>query len=244
MPQSAAATELQNLADLCAGLQLHGRPENINTRLLDPIASALGAESAALRRLSLRQGCAEILDMTSLGLASTVNDDYRCHFHTMDPFLAHLDQIGRSGVSAPLAPDTSSNRFSQYYRDFLVPNDLVHHAGFLVRDAARQQAWIFNFHRGSRSAAFSSVEMARTRAIETFLQGQASQQSPRFNATLWETLSIRERDICTAVSRGLGNKQIAASLGISTRTVENHLRNIYGKFAIKTRTQLIAHLYQ
>ncbi|MGA0934236.1 MAG: LuxR C-terminal-related transcriptional regulator [Pseudohongiellaceae bacterium] len=34
---------------------------------------------------------------------------------------------------------------------------------------------------------------------------------------------------------------MAASLGISTRTVGNHLRNIYGKFAIKTRTLLIAH---
>ncbi|MGA0934234.1 MAG: hypothetical protein ACO3R5_03735 [Pseudohongiellaceae bacterium] len=53
MPQSEAATELQNRPDLCAGPQLHGTPENINTRLLNPIASALGAESAALRRLSL-----------------------------------------------------------------------------------------------------------------------------------------------------------------------------------------------
>jgi DNA-binding NarL/FixJ family response regulator len=55
-------------------------------------------------------------------------------------------------------------------------------------------------------------------------------------------LSSREIEVAEAVALGLSNKQVAASLGISVRTVENHLRSIFAKLGVATRTRLVADL--
>jgi DNA-binding CsgD family transcriptional regulator len=52
-------------------------------------------------------------------------------------------------------------------------------------------------------------------------------------------LSNREWDVLKLLLQGKGNKQIASSLDISVRTVEFHLKNIYAKFQVRTRIELI-----
>lgn len=53
-------------------------------------------------------------------------------------------------------------------------------------------------------------------------------------------LSVREIDIIPLMARGLGNKQIAAELNISPKTVGNHIYNIYKKLNITSRYELLA----
>ncbi|HUI60062.1 MAG TPA: helix-turn-helix transcriptional regulator [Steroidobacteraceae bacterium] len=55
-------------------------------------------------------------------------------------------------------------------------------------------------------------------------------------------LSGRERDVALAACRGLQNAAIARRLGITARTVENHLRSIYAKLGVSSRSQMIAQL--
>lgn len=55
-------------------------------------------------------------------------------------------------------------------------------------------------------------------------------------------LSERERDVVAQVLLGKSNKQIAQALGISARTVEFHLRNIFGKYQVGSRIELILRL--
>ncbi len=55
-------------------------------------------------------------------------------------------------------------------------------------------------------------------------------------------LSERERDVVTEVLLGKSNKQIAQALGISARTVEFHLRNIFAKYQVGSRIELILRL--
>ena len=52
-------------------------------------------------------------------------------------------------------------------------------------------------------------------------------------------LSNREVDVIKLILEGKSNKQIAASLCISVRTVEFHLKNIYAKFVVASRIELI-----
>ena len=55
-------------------------------------------------------------------------------------------------------------------------------------------------------------------------------------------LSKREKEVLKLVLQGKSNKQIALSLDISVRTVEFHLKNIYAKFQVSSRIELILKL--
>jgi DNA-binding NarL/FixJ family response regulator len=53
-------------------------------------------------------------------------------------------------------------------------------------------------------------------------------------------LTDRERDILALLADGLGNKQIAARLGISTSTVKTHLELLFEKLDATSRTEALA----
>jgi len=54
---------------------------------------------------------------------------------------------------------------------------------------------------------------------------------------LEEGLSHRERDVVRALSGGLTNREIAEQLWVSEQTVKFHLRNIYRKLSVATRSE-------
>ena len=59
----------------------------------------------------------------------------------------------------------------------------------------------------------------------------------RLEGDLVEPLSARETEVLGLLARGLTNKDIAQSLMLSVRTVEAHLRSIFGKLAVGSRTE-------
>jgi DNA-binding NarL/FixJ family response regulator len=54
------------------------------------------------------------------------------------------------------------------------------------------------------------------------------------------TLSDREIQVVELLSQGMRNKEIAASLGITERTAEVHVRNILTKLNVKDRTAAVS----
>ncbi len=54
-----------------------------------------------------------------------------------------------------------------------------------------------------------------------------------------ESLSDRELETLQAVAEGLANKEIAAKLFISPNTVKVHLRNVYTKLEVNSRTEAV-----
>jgi len=52
-------------------------------------------------------------------------------------------------------------------------------------------------------------------------------------------LKNREVDVLKIVARGGSNKDIAQELGISVRTVQTHLANIFAKLGVDTRTEAV-----
>jgi DNA-binding CsgD family transcriptional regulator len=60
--------------------------------------------------------------------------------------------------------------------------------------------------------------------------------------TKFNRLSNRELDVVKLLLQGKSNKLIAQALGISNRTVEFHLKNIYTKYQVSSRVELILKL--
>jgi len=54
-----------------------------------------------------------------------------------------------------------------------------------------------------------------------------------------EHLTIREAEILKLAAKGLGNRDIAAYLGLTERTVKGHLVNIFGKMQVGSRTEAV-----
>lgn len=59
-----------------------------------------------------------------------------------------------------------------------------------------------------------------------------------------DALTPRERDILHGIGRGLANKDIAAQLGVSVRTVETHRLNLKRKLGIDGRAELVKYAVQ
>lgn len=60
------------------------------------------------------------------------------------------------------------------------------------------------------------------------------------NDALVEPLTEREIDVLKRLEEGCTDKQIAASLVIASETVHKHLKNIYGKLDVHSRTEALA----
>jgi DNA-binding NarL/FixJ family response regulator len=82
---------------------------------------------------------------------------------------------------------------------------------------------------------------AERRVLSEVLEGLCRQlqgaQVPL--ATQQDSLTAREHEIVEKVAQGMTNKEIAAQLGISEKTVKTHLSNIFAKLKISRRLQLL-----
>jgi DNA-binding NarL/FixJ family response regulator len=97
--------------------------------------------------------------------------------------------------------------------------------GYLRKDTtpADLRAAIRAVHDGD---AYFSPSVARTLA-------EALREQPEPASAALGSLTLRERDVLARIARGLPNKEIAADLGISVRTVESHRDSLMRKTGLR-----------
>ena len=57
-------------------------------------------------------------------------------------------------------------------------------------------------------------------------------------------LTEREREVLAHILEGSSNKEISEKLSISENTVKTHIRNIYSKYGVSKRAELISSFIQ
>lgn len=72
------------------------------------------------------------------------------------------------------------------------------------------------------------------------LAGRADPTTAPSAATAGAPLTPRERQVLTLLADGLGNKTIAARLGISDHTVKAHVAAVFEKLGVSTRAEAAA----
>ena len=97
--------------------------------------------------------------------------------------------------------------------------------GYVRKDTtpADLRAAIRAVHGGD---AFFSPSVARTLA-------EALREQPAAVPSAIDVLTARERDVLSRIARGCANKEIAADLGISVRTVESHRDSLMKKTGLR-----------
>lgn len=159
--------------------------------------------------------------------------------HKPDVVLMDINLPDGNGIDLvaklkPLLPDTEFVMLTTYDDTDLIFNALRAGAsGYLLKRAAADEliAGIAEVRRGGSPM---TSEIAR-RVITHFHKINQP-------ANEVETLSAREREILELLAEGLPYKLIADRLNISPNTVHNHLRRIYGKLHVQSRTEAVVKL--
>jgi DNA-binding CsgD family transcriptional regulator len=92
-----------------------------------------------------------------------------------------------------------------------------------------------------RAGARSWAERARQELAATGAPGRRKARRSAGSLDL-AALTPQEREVCRLVAAGSSNREVAAALFISPRTVEYHLGNAYRKLGLRSRTELTAAL--
>jgi predicted ATPase/class 3 adenylate cyclase/DNA-binding CsgD family transcriptional regulator len=91
---------------------------------------------------------------------------------------------------------------------------------------------------GENDFEIAWAEGAALSVEEAIAYAQRGRGERKRAATGWGSLTPAERDVVRLVSEGLGNKDIAARLFISPRTVQSHLTHVFAKLSLTSRMQL------
>jgi predicted ATPase/class 3 adenylate cyclase/DNA-binding CsgD family transcriptional regulator len=110
---------------------------------------------------------------------------------------------------------------------------------FKIDDAACD-AWASDARDGLGKSDFDrawteGAALSTEGAIAYAQRGRGERKRP---SSGWASLTPTELDVVRLVSEGLGNKDIAARLFISHRTVQTHLTHVYTKLGMASRVQL------
>jgi DNA-binding NarL/FixJ family response regulator len=106
-------------------------------------------------------------------------------------------------------------------------------------DAARSGARAVLFRTATADELAAAVAAA-VRGL-TVLERELAEAwlRPREAAPRGEGLTSREREVLALLAEGLGNKAIAARLGISEHTAKFHVNAILGKLGVESRAEAI-----
>ncbi|HMF04758.1 MAG TPA: LuxR C-terminal-related transcriptional regulator [Acidimicrobiia bacterium] len=108
-------------------------------------------------------------------------------------------------------------------------------AWLFAAEAATQASTLYG-REGLRRRASASAQ--RARALTERCEGARSpalETGPQPAA-----LTKREREVATLAARGMTSREIAETIVVSTRTVENHLQRAYEKLGVSGRAELAA----
>jgi DNA-binding CsgD family transcriptional regulator len=96
-----------------------------------------------------------------------------------------------------------------------------------IRDALEESDY--------QAARLEGAALSVDEAIAYAQRGRGERRRP---STGWDSLTPTELEVVRLVAEGLGNKDIAARLFISHRTVQTHLTHVYTKLGITSRVAL------
>jgi len=140
----------------------------------------------------------------------------------------------------------TARRLHENQPDVMVLIVTMHENHALLEEALRVGAVGYLIKRAEESEILSAIhavsrgEMYVHPSMTRALLHKPEPAQPEREAPI-EPLTPRELDVLRLLAKGNTNKQSAALLGISVRTVENRRANLLGKLGISSRVELVSY---
>lgn len=215
----------------------------------------LATAAAAMLRLptsdtTLLHRAASVHDVGRVGVAASVWDKsgplnsnererMRLHAYFVERIFSRPEPLRRVGLLAATHHERMDG--SGYHR--ALGGTMLSLPARLLAAADAYHAMIqARPHREPMSAAGAATELRRDgragrldpTAVDAVLQA-AGHSNARERGTAASGLTARETDVLALLAQGLPNKGIARRLGISPKTVGNHVEHIYTKLGVSNR---------
>lgn len=110
-------------------------------------------------------------------------------------------------------------------------------AGYLLKDVSTNE--LIQAIRAVQAGDLVLHPLIARKVIHHF--AKHTDDKPGAENELPVPLTKRELEVLKLASKGLTNRSIASELNISVRTVQVHIRNIFGKFEVGSRTEAVLH---
>jgi DNA-binding CsgD family transcriptional regulator len=209
----------------------------------EQIADRIGMTD--VRGLGFQADLAEVAILTGeLAVAARVVEQLAAASERTGSLMAEVDhlrcrgmlQLANGDIDAAVATLGSAvERARDRVRPMLVARTLLAHGVALRRQGARAHA---REHLMEARRAFSQLDSPPwIRRVDDQLERLGARPPVARGST---TLTPTERQIAELVASGRSNREIAAALHISLRTVESNLTRVYRKLAVRGRTELAA----
>jgi LuxR family maltose regulon positive regulatory protein len=165
-----------------------------------------------------------IVERMTAALCDELTRDWRA-----GPSQAVLDQLESANLFlVPLDDGRQWFRYQILFAEFL-----------RARLRAAQPERVAELHR--RAAAWYEQHGFVAEAGQAMRPADAERPSPKSKPpNLIEPLSERERDVLRLIAQGMTNQQIAAALVVAPSTVQTHVKHLYSKLHVHSRTQAVA----
>jgi len=181
-----------------------------------------GAAEAGITRGEFALAAGALHDLVRLGDASVAEDlagiADRVDGRLMQARLAHATALEKGDADAL---DDASEAFEAI-------------GALLFAAEAAAMAGVAHEASGLRRKAAASTQ--RATGLTARCEGA---RTPALGATAEPAaLTKREREVATLAARGMTSREIATTLVVSTRTIENHLQRAYEKLGVSSRAAL------
>ncbi len=176
--------------------------------------------------------------------------EYQTRYCEYDPL--HPDNFKDSPKSVVCLDNVLTEKEiyqSVYYLEFMKPNNMRYITDMFLRYEGEIIAAL-SLIRDQSMSSFSAAELILLDNLHPLFEFTLNNiyQPRRINekAMLTEKFQLtpRELDVIEHIIVGSSNQSIADKMHVSLPTIKTHLRHIYDKTAVSSRTKLLAKIYQ